>query len=121
MLVRLTSSAAGELILFAQHAHALFATIGKECTARGVFTKEQLPEAIERLNRAAEEDKLSARLAQMEAGSKEDPKHEQDEDDKDKDARDTVHLHQRAHPLVRFMELTLKENGFILWEADKDF
>ena len=36
MLVRLTSSTSGEIIMFAEHAHALFEWIGKETTARGV-------------------------------------------------------------------------------------
>ena len=48
MLVRLTSNTSGEMIMFAEHAHALFEWMGKESTARGVFTREQLPEAIAR-------------------------------------------------------------------------
>ena len=57
MLVRLTSSTSGKMIMFAEHARVLFGWIGKECVARGVFTEEQLPEAIARLRRGAEEEK----------------------------------------------------------------
>ena len=59
MLVRLTSNTAGEMIMFAEHARRLFEIIGKECTARGVFTKEQLPEAIHCLRRAVHEERLA--------------------------------------------------------------
>ena len=47
MLIRLTSSTSGEVVMFAKHARRLFEIIGKECTARGVFTFEQLPAALE--------------------------------------------------------------------------
>ena len=52
MLIKLTSNTSGEMIMLAEHAHRLFHIIGKECTARGVFIAEQLPEAIEKLHRA---------------------------------------------------------------------
>ena len=58
MLIKLTSNTSGEMIMFAEHAHQLFEIIGKECTATGVFTTEQLPEAIARLHQAVEAEKL---------------------------------------------------------------
>ena len=33
----------------------------------------------------------------------------------------SIHLCQRALPLIHMMEWTLKEGGFILWEASGDF
>ena len=57
MLVKLTSSTSGEMIMFAKHARRLFEIIGKECTARGVFIAEQLPEAIDKLHRAVNDEK----------------------------------------------------------------
>ena len=35
--------------------------------------------------------------------------------------RDRVSLIQRAQPLIHLMEWTVKEKGFILWEASGDF
>lgn len=55
MLVRLTSNTSGEMIMFAEHARRLFEIVGKECTARGVFTTEQLPAAIARLRQAVQD------------------------------------------------------------------
>lgn len=121
MLVKFTSISAGEMIMFSQHVRALFEIIGKECTARGVFTKEQLPEAIGRLRRVADEEKLEAKLAQMPKGQEDDATPEVDKEIYEMLARDKVGLVQRAHPLLHFMELTERENGFVLWETDEDF
>ena len=129
MLVRLTSSTSGEIIMFAEHAHALFEWIGKETTARGVFTKEQLPEAIARLRHGVEEERAAAkRLAEEKranegkGGNKEKEDDENgDDDEKEKEPEETVSLGQRAQPLINMMDWTLKEEGFILWEASRDF
>ena len=140
MLVRFTSSTSGEIIMFAEHAHALFEWIGKETTARGVFTAEQLPEAIDRLRRGVEEEKAAAkRLAEElranegkssmrddETGEDEENGDGGDDDDdgnekKKKTPKVKVSLGQRAQPLINLMQWTLKEEGFILWEASADF
>ena len=123
MLVKLTSNTSGEMIMFAEHARRLFEIVGKECTARGVFTKEQLPEAIARLRQAVHED----RLAQL-SGERQDQRDgidERDEDEEHAEARKAgrigVSLAQRAQPLINLLEWTDKEGGFILWEAEHDF
>lgn len=123
MLVRLTSSTSGEMIMFAEHAHVLFEWIGKECTAHGVFTTAQLPEAIARLRRGVEEEKLAAkRLAEeLRAARKKPAEDEDDAEKKEKPAEEVVTLGQRAQPLIHLMEWTLKEEGFIVWEAPGDF
>ena len=126
MLVRLTSSTSGEMIMFAKHARRLFEIVGKECTARGVFIAEQLPEAIEKLHRAVNDEKHALLEAERRARANHD---DEDEDPEEKAAREEeymagrigVHLGQRAQPLINLMEWTLKEGGFILWETDKDF
>lgn len=109
MLVRLTSNASGEIIMFAEHLHTLFKIIDKKCTARGVFTKEQLPDAIAKLRQAIDKEKVELHEAERKA-------HEDHESDKV-----SIHLCQRALPLIHMMEWTLKEGGFILWECDKEF
>jgi hypothetical protein len=119
MLVKLTSSTSGEVILFAEHARRLFEIIGKECTARGVFTLEQLPEAMARLQHAVADEKDASKR------SPEAPANQQADREKTEDADDncdrSISLGQRAHPLIRLMERTHNEGGFILWEAARDF
>lgn len=121
MLVRLTSSTSGDMIMFAEHLCFLFKIIGKECTARGVFTTEQLPDAIARLNAAIKEEKevLHDVACKAHANGVDDEEDLADEDHKS--GRVGVHLAQRAHPLIHLMDWTLKEKGFILWETEKDF
>ena len=136
MLVRLTSSTSGEIIMFAEHLHALFEWIGKETTARGVFTAEQLPDAIARLRHGVEEERAAAkRLAEEERTNAEKDKgsdrargrdEEEDESDDGEEKQEMepdviVTLGQRAQPLISMMQWTLKEEGFILWEAPGDF
>ena len=121
MLVRLTSSTSGEMIMFAEHLCQLFKIIGKECTARGVFTAEQLPEAITRLQFAVHEENLALHEAASKAHEEGQDEDDELADEDHKSGRAGVHLAQRAHPLIKLMEWTLKEEGFILWESTKDF
>lgn len=115
MLVKITSNTSGEIIMFAEHLHALFQIIGKECTPRGVFITEQLPEAIAKLHQAVDKEKQELHEAEHQL-------HKMAHDDEDHNSgKVNVHLAQRAHPLIQMMEWTLKEGGFILWECDKDF
>ena len=125
MLVRLTSNTSGEMIMFAEHAHALFGWMGKESTARGVFTREQLPEAIARLHQGVEEEKLARHLAEEKRAESVHGQHEESveevEEVEGEHPEEHVTLGQRAQPLIHLMEWTLKEGGFIIWEAAEDF
>lgn len=120
MLVRINSSTSGDMIMFAEHVRLLFDIVGKECCARGVFTYEQLPDAIARLKEAIAAEKQALHEAEQRARE-----HGKDPEEVSGDERcdpfGRVHLGQRASPLVHLMEWTLKEKGFILWEADRDF
>jgi len=117
MLVKLTSSTSGEVILFAEHARRLFEILGKDCTARGVFTLEQLPAAMARLRRAVADEKEAATRAPAELPARADREKAEDANEHDL----AVSLGQRAHPLIQLMERTQNEGGFILWEAARDF
>ena len=117
--------------MFARHARSLFEVIGKECTARGVFTFEQLPAALARLYQAVDEEKLAAKLlADEERAGKAKPKPEahadaegeaRDASADERQAEARISLGQRARPLINLMEWTVREQGFILWEAAQDF
>lgn len=117
MLVRLTSSTSGDVIMFAEHARNLFEAIGKECTAHGVFSKEQLPDAIRALRRAVDDEN---EVARCDYGNKH-TEAKNDDEGKKQETDEVVSLAQRAIPLIRLMEFTIKEGGFILWEASADF
>jgi hypothetical protein len=122
------------MIIFAQHLRALFDIIGKDCTSRGVFTKEQLPDAIHKLHQAVHEEKKAlhdfekdpyddeADEVSSAPGAAHGPgpvarHHEQHV----RALAPAVRLSQRAYPLIHLMELTLAEDGCIIWEADGEF
>ena len=111
MLVKFTSSTSGQIKMFAPVARQLLEILGKECTARGVITSKQIPEAIDRL-RAAVAGSVSEPLI--------DDIGEQGGDREDAEAP-RVGLGQRAFPLIEVLEWTRKKKGYILWEASKDF
>jgi hypothetical protein len=107
MLITFTSSTAGAILMFADTAHRLFEIIGKEGTARGAFTKEQLPAAIEKLRQAvaSEPDELSHnRAPDIESGS-----------------APEIGLAQRAHAFIEMLTRTNMEDGYITWLAADKF
>lgn len=63
MIVTFKSDAAGDVIMFGDVAHRLMKIMGKDVTAKGIVTVEQLPDAIARLEAAIAEDK--ARFASV--------------------------------------------------------
>ena len=132
MLVRLTSSTSGEVVMLAEHLRGLLEVLDKDCTARGIFTLEQLPPTIAKLKTLVEADRQAAHLyeqakiqAENQAGkmageAAENEVEEEAEDDETADET-PIWLGQRAVPLLHLMERTLREKGFILWQADRDF
>ena len=113
MLVKFTSSTSGQIMMFAAVARQLLEAIGKDCSARGVITTEQLPDAITRLRRAAAEQKASPAVT----GGEPAPARSGGVDEESP----TVGLGQRAFPLIELLQWTQQEEGFVLWEADRDF
>jgi Sec-independent protein translocase protein TatA len=97
----------------------LFEIIGKACTARGVFTAEQLPDAMARLRQAVTAEKEA--VARPQEALPTENKADGESPDDAEQSKSSVSLGQRAHPVIRLMERTQKEGGFILWEAAEDF
>lgn len=108
MLVKFISSKTGELMMFAEVAHQLLAAVGKECTARGTFTVEEMLPAAEALKRAIERGEAPASSREDEA-----------EPGKEK----PVALGQRAWPFIDMLERTASQGhrANIIWEAPRDF
>lgn len=109
MIVRFDSSETGEVLMFAETARDLLRIVGKESTARGVFTpQEMLPAAV----------KLQA--AVVEARRQAAPETDEEED---KSKPPVVGLAQRAWPLIDMLERTAKagSDAHIVWEAGADF
>jgi hypothetical protein len=110
MLVKFNSSVSGEMIMLAEVAKRLLEVIGKEGTARGVITAEQLPEALKRLRNAVAEEKTAGKVD----NGYPDP-------DDETATEPPVGLARRAHPFIEMLEWTRREEGFVLWDAPDDF
>jgi len=111
MLVKFISSTSGQIMMFAPVARQILEILGKDCNARGVITSEQIPEAINLLRLAASDSRRQSEGITP-----------QPSDDRDgKDEAPPVDLSQRAYPLIELLDWTHKDDGFILWEAAKDF
>lgn len=107
MLVKFRSSTSGEIMMFAETARTMLGVLGKECTARGVITLEQLPGEIARLRAALARDHSENKTAveATDAG----------------DAELPVGFSQRATPFLELLQRTLDNEGYLLWEAPADF
>lgn len=112
MLVTFTSSTSGEIMMFAETARRLFEIISKTCSALGVITEKQLPEAIEKLQRAVLTEK-------NEVG--EESQHLNKSSDDEDPKTPSIGLAQRAYPLIELMERTRIMGGFVMWRAAQDF
>lgn len=113
MLVTFSSSTSGQLMMFAPTARQMLEIIGKECAAKGVIMSDQLPEAI---------DRLRAAVAAARSAAASPPARSKDDEGDDENKEETpVGLGQRAYPLIELFEWTRREEGFVLWEAAKDF
>lgn len=110
MLVKFHSSVAGEIVMFAPVAHALLEIVGKRCDERGVITAEQVGEAIERLRQAV-----------AAGGSLPLPCDANPAPDRDGRPVEPISLSRRAFPLLDLLQRTQRDDGYILWEAPKDF
>lgn len=108
MLVKFNSSETGELIMFAETARQLFKAIGKEGTARGTFTIEEMLPAAEKLRAAIEQGEA----AKAQASEDEEEGNEQ-----------IIALGQRAWPFIEMLERTGRRGGKanIIWEAAQPF
>lgn len=108
-LIRFSSKAAGELFMFEEHARRIFALIGKEPSARGIVTPEQIPGALAALSAAiaAEEQAIAEARAKRQR--------EHDEEAPTADNPQFVRLAQRAFPLIDMLERAQRKGVDVLW------
>lgn len=107
-LVVFRSKAAGEIFMFAETAHRIFEIFGRQEAPRGVITAEQVPEALQKLVDAVEEEKAQLKAAQDEA----------DLADKQGDVNAqprAITLAQRAFPLIEMLRAAQKKKVDVTW------
>jgi Domain of unknown function (DUF1840) len=104
MLVTFKSKAAGDVPMYAEHAQALLAVVGKSLepadAPRGIITAADVPSALAKLKAAAD-------------ASRRDDKSRPSDDEPGTPI--TVSLAQRAFPLIEMLERAAKENRDVVW------
>ncbi len=99
------SKATGDLFMLSAHAEALLAPLGKDARVPGIFTVDQLAEAVRHLKGLSDQAAV--------------PRHPGEEDTVDPDdlplAEAPVSLHKRAVPLVRLLEQALHAGEPVTW------
>lgn len=109
MLIIFKSRASGDVITFEKVGKMLLELAGKDPEEpKGIFTVEQLPEAISRLKQEADADLIEAR-AQRAALDRDADKAKLKAD------VENVRLFQRAIPLIEMMEYALKDDTPVTW------
>jgi uncharacterized protein DUF1840 len=107
-LVVFRSKAAGEIFMFAETARRIFQIIGRAEAPRGVITADQVPDALQRLADAVEQERAQIKAAQEEAEAA----------DKQGDGtvrEQPVTLGQRAFPLIEMLRAAQKKNVDVTW------
>lgn len=107
-IVIFKSVACADVIYFGDVAKRMMELMGKDITAQGIVTVEQLPDAIAQLQAAIAADKAQHRqqVLEDELGTEADGKG---------GTRPRVTLTQRALPLLSMLEESLGENKPVVW------
>ena len=108
-LVVFRSKVAADITMFAENARRIFEIIGRPESARGVITAAQVPDALQRLTAAVDEEKEQHRLAAAHAA-------DDDSEGKGVQARG-VTFSQRAFPLIEMLRAAQKKGADVTWGA----
>jgi hypothetical protein len=95
MLYKFKSQVAGDLIMLEPNGRRVLEVIGKEASAKGIILPEQIPEAVQALNKAA--------VAQAKANGDVPP------------TFDAVNLRKRAMPFIEMLQRCAKEKASVTW------
>ncbi len=103
MLYEFKSKATGNVVMTGPVAERLLGIVGREPTAKGIFTVEQMPDAIAALQAAIE----------REAAERSDTADSDDE--RTREAARSVSLRQRAWPLIDMLSTALAAKQPVTW------
>ncbi len=108
MIVKFQSTAAADVITFADVARLLLRLLGKEPTARGVIAPGELDQAV-------------ARLEGLEKPAKDGKAQLLEDSGVGMEPHEVVALATRAQPFIRMFAQAAKAEKAVTWEAAQDF
>lgn len=106
-LVLFRSKAAGEIFMFPETARRIFEILGRGEAPRGVITAEQVPDALQRLVAAVDQEKADIKAAQQQA--------DRTDEEAEAAAAKAVTLGQRAFPLIEMLRAAQQRNVDVTW------
>lgn len=108
MLIVFKSRAAANVLMFSEHAQTIMQVVGRSypegLPERGVITHDQLPDAIQALERAMATDKEQDQAAA------------QDNDEPVHPIAEPVSFRQRAWPLLTMLKTSSEKEADVMWE-----
>lgn len=111
MIVTFTCNVDADVIMMDDQAKPILGTAGKDVSGglpeRGVFTEDQLVNAIARLEAA-----IKAETPREHVDNEDD-----DDDQRDKPKTEVVLLAQRVYPLLSMMKKAQSANTSVMWET----
>jgi hypothetical protein len=107
MLYEFKSKATGTVVMTGPVAERLLAIVGREPAAQGIFTVEQMPDAIAALQAAIEAERAEGGQQDVEANA--------DTDERSRDATRSVSLAQRAWPLIDMLRTADAAKQAVTW------
>ncbi len=107
MLYEFKSKATGSVVMTGPVAERLLATVGREPSAKGIFTVEQMPEAIAALQAAVERERERERAESSQT--------EPEADERTREAMRSVSLAQRAWPLIDMLRTAHAAKQPVTW------
>lgn len=119
MLITFKSKNSGEVFMLDKHALAVLKVAGRdyeELPKEGVFTAEQLVDAIAKLREAIQEDE-NKDLHSYAVHDKEEEEREEEEREKKHPMLEGVSFSQRAYPLLNMFENAQKKGDEVIWQS----
>jgi hypothetical protein len=110
-LVVFRSKAAGEIFMFAETARRIFEIIGKDEGPRGVITADQVPDALDRLQTAVDDERAALKAAEDEARGAD----RRGNGDTEVAGQRAITLGQRAFPLLEMLRAAQKKKVDVTW------
>jgi hypothetical protein len=109
MLVTFKSKAAAEVIMYEEHAKRILDMLGKD-VEKGIITAEETGGAIARIEREIEEVRK-----QMEADKVQHPGKEDEDDEQEREAAQSVSFSARVYPLLEMLRAANASGQPVYW------
>ena len=108
MLYRFRSPATGDLLMLGPHGDWMLRLLGREPSARGIIEPDDMPQALQALHRAAEQDvQVRAAASQADTGGS--------SPDAQVSPHDEVSARQRLWPMIDMLQRALQAREPVVW------